>query len=73
MWLLEKLQYTILLNAMTEKWRQNLDNSCSYGPLLTDWFKAFDCILCDFLIAKLEAYSSTYEELIICSKKPSFI
>ena len=41
---------------MVEKWRQCLDNGGVSGALLTDLFKAFDCILHDLLIAKLAAY-----------------
>ena len=41
---------------MIKKWRCNIDNSGLFAPLLTDWFKAFNCIVHDFLIAKLKAY-----------------
>ena len=48
---------------MIEKWRRNLDNGKSCAALLTDLIKAFDCIVHDFVIAKLEAYGFSYEAL----------
>ena len=48
---------------MVEKWRQYLDNGGVSGALLTDLFKAFDCILHDLLIAKRAAYSFDYNLL----------
>ena len=48
---------------MIEKWRKNMDKGQSCAALLTDLSKAFDCIVHDFLIAKLEAYGFSYEAL----------
>ena len=48
---------------MIEKWRRNLDQGGICGALFTDLSKAFDCLVLDFLIAKLEAYNFTYESL----------
>ena len=54
-------QYSII--AMIEKWRRNLDQGGICGALFTDLSKAFDCLVRDFLIAKLEAYGFTHEFL----------
>ena len=43
------------LVAMIEKARKNLDKVGTFGALLTDLSKAFDCVTHDLLIAKLHA------------------
>ena len=50
-----------LLIAMIEKWRKNMDKGKSCVAQLTFLSKAFDCIVHDFVIAKLEAYGFPYE------------
>ena len=41
---------------MVENWKESLDQGGHYGALLTDVSKAFDCIMHDLIIAKLQAY-----------------
>ena len=41
---------------MVEKWKRSIDNGKSFGALLTDLSKAFDCLDHELLIAKLNAY-----------------
>ena len=41
---------------MIEKWKKTVDNGGVFGALLTDLSKAFDGILHNLIIAKLEVY-----------------
>ena len=43
---------------MIENWKESLDPGSHCGALLTGLSKAFDCIMHDLLIAKLQAYGS---------------
>ena len=43
------------LLAMLEKWERYVDNSKTFGALLTNLSKAFDCLDHELLIAKLKA------------------
>ena len=44
------------LVSMLKKWKFATDNKKSFGALLTDLSKAFDCLSHELLIAKLNAY-----------------
>ena len=44
------------LITLVETWKKYLDNNETFGALLTDFFKVFDCVNHELLIAKLHAY-----------------
>ena len=53
---------------MIENWKESLDHGGHYGALLTDFSKAFDCIMHDLLIAKLQACGFDNDSLnFICN------
>ena len=62
-------QHCIL--AITEKWKKLVDNGGAFGALLIDLLKAFDCILHDLIIVKLEAYGFQIDALRIVYDCPS--
>ena len=54
-------QYCLL--AMLEKWKSAVDKGKSFGALLTDLSKAFDCLSHELLFAKRHAYGFSIAEL----------
>ena len=44
------------LIRLIEKWKKNVDNSGEFGTLVADLSRAFDCLLHELSIAKLDAY-----------------
>ena len=50
---------------MLEKWRSAADNKKTFGALLTDLSKAFDCLSYELLLAKLHAYGFSISALRI--------
>ena len=52
-----------VLIRLLEEWRKSLDNNYVVGRVFMDLTEGFDCVLQDFLIAKLEAYG-IYENLL---------
>ncbi len=52
---------------LVEKWKNALDQSKSCATLLMDLSKAFNCILLDLLIAKLQADGMDDDVLIFMS------
>ena len=48
---------------MLEFWKRPTDQGKPVGAILTDRSKAFDCLNCELLIAKLEAYGFDHSSL----------
>ena len=62
---------------MTEKWKKIVGDGGVLRALLTDLSKAFDCILHDLIISKLEVYGFDIEALksihdYLANRKQSF-
>ena len=54
-----------VLIRLLEEWKKCLDNDYAVGGVLMDLSKAFDCVLHDLLIAKLDA-NGINENLLAC-------
>ena len=52
------------LIALIEKWKQSVDNCGAFGALMTDLSKAFDYLLHELLIAKLDAFDKMSLKLV---------
>ena len=55
------------LLAMLKKWNSSVDRGETFGALLTDLSKAFDCLDHELLIAKLHAYGFSMSALGLIS------
>ena len=51
------------LLAMLEKWKRSTDKDKTFGALITDLSKVFNCLDHDLLIAKLNAFGFTLPTL----------
>ena len=56
MWFRKGFSAQHCLVSMLEKWKLAADNKKSFGALLTDLSKAFNCLSHELLIAKLNEY-----------------
>ena len=50
---------------MIEKWKKSIDSKGSFGALLTDLSKAFDCIPHELMIPKPDAYGFDLKALTL--------
>ena len=60
-----KIQCATLLLVIVEKMKKSRDSNGVFGAVLTDLFKAFDCIPHGLLIAKLNAFGFNKKIIIL--------
>ena len=60
-----KIQCATLLLVIVEKMKKSRDSNGVFGAVLTDLFKAFDCIPHGLLIAKLNALGFNKKIIIL--------
>ena len=65
-------QYCLI--SMIEKWKKCVDKGKTFAALLTDLSKAFDCLVHDLTIAKLNAYgfslsAARLTQSCLCNRK----
>ena len=53
------------LIALIEKWKKSLNSKGTFGALLTDLCKSFDCIPHELMIAKFDAYGFDLKSLTL--------
>ena len=53
------------LIALIEKWKKRLNSKGTFGALLTDLCKSFDCIPHELMIAKFDAYGFDLKSLTL--------
>ena len=53
------------LIALIEKWKKSLNSKGTFGALLTDLCKSFDCIPHELMIAKFDAYGFDLNSLTL--------
>ena len=63
MWFQKSLRHPRSSISHVSKLQKALDHGKEYGALLTDFYKAFDCLPHDLIVATLQAYGFLIESL----------
>ena len=65
MWISQRSERTTLPSKHNRKMeKKSVDSGVAFGALMTDLFKAFDCLHHQLLIAKLDAYGFDIKSVI---------